>query len=872
MGGIMRNIGMTGTAFPGIVLYLLAAGTVAAACAETGMGLVSTNTAYQDMRIGPIYRIDISNDTVKAPTSSLGNGTCPRFSPDGREICFLKNGANTVSIITVDGQLLRQFSVVGLQSGISGTLSWTNGGIWVGAVGSIVKYDTLGTQLTSYATGGNQRWPYVSRNEITAGGVEPWKPWIYNMRRNHNFAPGISGDGCSVCPSPNGLLITNNLADSPTGNGYHRTMRILDTLGSLVRYLNIQDITKFNSGYLFDMQCWSGNSNDWILIPVGYAGGAFMTNCSPCIYNIATGQKFCLKDNSGTGNQWQPFDYYSGWIPTTTGPALQLSPSALSFAADSGSSNPSNQTVTASTPTGTLSGLAVSGANPGGWLTATAAGSSGASITITNTATMGNRAPGTYLDTIIVSTGNAGTRSCIVTLTIRRPPVTAVLTSLAVSPSQYTVAAGSSVNFLTTCKDQSGKYFTTATIMWTASGGGAIDPNGRFSASATPTHGPHCVIATAVAGGVTLHDTAWLMVSRAKNESVHTLIDCGSNSFLPAGWQTDDAYDSAGTDYDLAGTIATAGIPAAAPANVYKSVRRGNPHAYKIAGVPSGFFYTTRLHLVDWKDTARLMSYSILGTNVLRDFSISPVAGGANKPLVLDFTELASDTIVPISCSAAAGDVFEAGLEVMQNFLKPVTLLSPQGGANQKFQAGRALPVQFRNDTLAISQMFIELSVDGGRNFSNVTGTYGIFMSDSRSTWGNYNWTIPDSVGDAGSRVSTISTRCRIRVRPYNNMIGGFDLSDSNFTIAQNATVIGSAMQTASAGLWHTMAGGRLVIRASSSISYRIDLFSVKGDRRYSSNGIGMRDFEIPRAEGAGIMLLRMATAKGTTSFTFVNE
>lgn len=109
----------------------------------------------------------------------------------------------------------------------------------------------------------------------------------------------------------------------------------------------------------------------------------------------------------------------------------------------------------------------------------------------------------------------------------------------------------------------------------------------------------------------------------------------------------------------------------AAPANVYASARRGSPHSYRIPHLDAGFYYTVRMHFADANDTARLMSYSILGTNVLRDFSISSLVGGAIKALVLDFPAQVQDTNgLSISCSGANGsDIFESGFEIMQNLL-----------------------------------------------------------------------------------------------------------------------------------------------------------------------------------------------------------
>jgi hypothetical protein len=845
---------------------LIMAGSVsillsASVSAETGMLLVTTGTTFADLRVGNVVRIDIQNDVVVNTTASLGYGVSPRFSPDGQKICFLLNGNNTVQIINVNGGAIRSFSVAALP-GDGGTLSWTDNGIWVGVNGRIVKYDTLGTQLSVYTTANYEQRGMVSHNEITGGAVYingSWKPRVYQMRSHTNLSPTTTGDGCSVCPNHSGTLLTNNLQQS--SDGIHRAMRILDTNGTQVYYFYLKDITKFTAtSYHADMQTWSSNSDDWILIPAGEGGTVPDQNCSPCLYNVKTAQKICAKDNSGTSNHWQPFDYYSGWIPSTTNPALQLSPSSLSFSADSGAANPVNQTVTASTANGTLQGLTVT--DKASWLTATPSGASGASVSITNSVTIAGLAPNTYYDTITVATTNAGTKTYIATLTIKKPAVTQVLTSMSISPAKYTVAAGSSVNYLATCKDQSGNYITGASVAWSASGGGTIGAaTGIYTAGATPTHGPHLIIAVATAGTVTKRDTALLMVSR--KEAVHKRIDCGSNTLVPAGWETDDAYVTGGSDLDNAATITTTGVTAAAPANVYKSVRRGNPHSYRVGGLPAGN-YTIRMHFVDSKDTARLMSYSILGVNVLRDFRIVPLAGAINKALVLDFNGVVQDTNgIPISCSAVSGDVFEAGFEVLQNDLKVVTLLSPLGG--NTFTAGQSMQIKFCTDTVTLRQIFIELSVNNGLTYGNFTGAYGIKITDYGSTWGTYNWTIPDSIDlENLTRVSTASTRCRIRVRPYTGIAGGNDYSDSAFTIRSKTSTILDGKRIVLADHCRALASGRgLTIYASSQHPFSIDIFSLEGKLLHTFNGTGSHVYYLPVVNGTGIALVRMNTKNG---------
>ena len=222
----------------------------------------------------------------------------------------------------------------------------------------------------------------------------------------------------------------------------------------------------------------------------------------------------------------------------------------------------------------------------------------------------------------------------------------------------------------------------------------------------------------------------------------------------------------------------------AAPANVYASARRGSPHSYRIPHLDAGFYYTVRMHFADANDTARLMSYSILGTNVLRDFSISSLVGGAIKALVLDFPAQVQDTNgLSISCSGANGsDIFESGFEIMQNLLMPITMLSPIGG--EKISVGQTMQIRWCTDTLQTNQVYVDFSADG-RTYCQIGGPTGVKLVDERGTWGTFNWVMPDSVTDnSGKNISTISSRCRIRLSPYFSSVGiAAVLSDSAFTI-----------------------------------------------------------------------------------------
>ena len=853
--------------------------------AEDGMGLVTSQTAGGSgyYGFGQIRRIDMKSSAVINTTSGLNGGAIGhnmRFNPRGDQFAYLFDTTQIVRICTIDGVLIRSFTAPNCNTDGAGYISWTNSGIWVSGgsqfLGSLSLYDTLGTHIKDYTGQGLMSFrTYVSQNDKTGTCVDEsgsWRPWVFSMIRGVGFQlsipTGAEEGGCSVCPSPDGRLLTNNnVLNSQLGYviDHHKSMRIMDTLGNMVQFILLQDATKFPAaGYRWNTQAWSGNSNDWIIIPVGQEppGGSWTpdANLSACIYNINSKEKICLKDNSGTNQIWFIYDYYSGKVPGVAAPALLLTPSTLSFAADSGAGNPTTQTVNASTANGTLQGLTITGAKP--WLTVTPGATTGASISIANSPNIAGMAPNTYLDTITVATTNASSAKYVVTLTVRRPGATAILASMTVSPLQYTIAPGASVNFLATCKDQSGNYFTNATLTWSAGGGGAIDQTGKFTAAAAPSDGPHLVIATATNGATTVRDTAKIMVMRPKFASVYKRIDCGANSLLPAGWETDDAYVTGGSDGANLASVSVTGVAAAAPADVYRSFRRANPHSYHLPHLPIGP-YTVRMHLVDWKDTVRSMSYSILGVNVINGLRIVPLAGAINKALVLDFGGMIQDTNgLSITCTAQSGDVFEAGFEAIENRLAAVCLLWPLGGANQRFAIGQTIQVQWVCDTLQCNDLYIKLSVDGRTYLQAAPRTSRI---DNRAAWGNYAFTIPDSIGPAGSRISTISTKCRVKLEAYsspdpNNPIA--DFSDSAFTTVAAAGVRNTGGFIAKNQLRCGSVNGRLMIHASSENPYAIEVYAPDGERIFAFAGIRDRHFTLQLCS-AGSLIVCMRTAPG---------
>jgi hypothetical protein len=221
---------------------------------------------------------------------------------------------------------------------------------------------------------------------------------------------------------------------------------------------------------------------------------------------------------------------------------------------------------------------------------------------------------------------------------------------------------------------------------------------------------------------------------------------------------------------------------------------------------------------------------------------------------------------MPIVCSAASGEVFEAGFEVIRNSLQKVTLLSPLGG--EKFAVGQIMPIAFRNDTVSLSQVYLKLSVDNGRNYHNFSGSYGINRSSFGTSWGTFNWTIPESLDiEGGGRISTISARCKIRIEPYQAGPEEFDISDSAFTIAASTPVAGQARrECALEGITASSAGSRVTIWAAARGAFRVDVFAISGKRMVSFYGAGQRCFMLPTSLSGNVGIVRMKTAAGQST------
>ena len=339
-------------------------------------------------------------------------------------------------------------------------------------------------------------------------------------------------------------------------------------------------------------------------------------------------------------------------------PVLALTPASLAFGAVAGGGNPAPKDVSVSNSGGgTLDN--VSADDDAAWLSVSRSGS-GNSQTLTNNVDITGLGDGTYDATVDVSCANApnSPQSYTVRLVISQQPQ---LASITVAPASSTILPGGGVDLTAACRDQFDDPIA-AVITWTASGGGSLAPSGSGSAvtehTSTFTSNGSEGTFTVTAGAGGLSGNASVQV---EGTALPLRINCGSNDYDVSGWNRDDPFVSGGADWVNPNNVDTSGVPNAAPAEVYKSVRHQNPHSYSIP-VPDGD-YLLRLHFADAYEN-RSMDYFVEGVQILSGFDIASEAG-LNRALVKDFEVTVTGGDGMLVEAQSDGDVFEAGLEIL---------------------------------------------------------------------------------------------------------------------------------------------------------------------------------------------------------------
>jgi hypothetical protein len=114
------------------------------------------------------------------------------------------------------------------------------------------------------------------------------------------------------------------------------------------------------------------------------------------------------------------------------------------------------------------------------------------------------------------------------------------------------------------------------------------------------------------------------------------------------------------------------------------------------------------------------------------------------------------------------------------NVSKPlITVIAPDGG--EKYMIGDTMHIRWIADSLQINNVDVFVSFNDGLDWNPVNVVSSIRRTDPE--WGNYAWTIPDSLHLLDNNVSVVSDRCLVRVSKYAYVdVAGY--SDSTFSIA----------------------------------------------------------------------------------------
>lgn len=373
----------------------------------------------------------------------------------------------------------------------------------------------------------------------------------------------------------------------------------------------------------------------------------------------------------------------------------------------------------------------------------------------------------------LTAEGEGGPKTAQVTVTVSTP----VLTSIDLTPKTATLNLGETLTLTAAPKDQSGNAID-ADLAWSVDGVGSLSTaSGNQTVFTAPAAQPGSARITVAQGSVAA--SADILV--VDPSALRIKVNCGGPQI--GEWASDGGYvvaSNAGQPFTFTESSDLSSAQGAAPEEIYMTVRHWD-HAYSFTDVPNGD-YLVRIHFTDNRPEGRLMNYAIEGTSVLADFSPAQAAGGTYKAIVKEFDVTVSDgNGLQIAATKGSGtDVFEAGIEVLSagEAASMTVTVSPEY-AGQTYQVGQTVPIKWSAGS-AIGEVIIQITVDDGENWLPITGTNSVGRGND--TWGNYPWTIPESI----LGTSTVSTNVILRVSSYSD---GSKFGESGvFAIASNAS------------------------------------------------------------------------------------
>ena len=382
------------------------------------------------------------------------------------------------------------------------------------------------------------------------------------------------------------------------------------------------------------------------------------------------GQLLAGTDNSGvylsidSGATWTSFN--SGMPDSTRVWSLAAGSDSIFAGTDSGvwrspttpNSAPTVATAASANPnpvTGIATSLSVLGADDGGeanltytWATtgtppaAVSFSANGSNAAKNTTATFSQAGSYTLQVTVKDQLGLTATSTVAVT-------VNQTLTSIGVAPASSTIAPLATQQFVATARDQFGTALgSQPSFTWSVSGGGTIDGNGLFTASAS-TGGPYTV--TASSGGFSGTATVSVAVPNAA-PTIATAAAASPNPVIGSTTALSVLGADDGGEANLTYTWATSGTP---PASVGFSANGTNAAKNTTATFTKAGSYTFQVTIKDQGNLTATSSVVVTVNPTLTTIVVSPSSATVNTSATQQF-------------SATARDQFATGLATQPTF------------------------------------------------------------------------------------------------------------------------------------------------------------------------------------------------------------
>ena len=379
-----------------------------------------------------------------------------------------------------------------------------------------------------------------------------------------------------------------------------------------------------------------------------------------------------------------------------------------------------------------------------------------------------NLLPGNFSSRVTVSYGQ-GFDSAFFTVTfLYSDPV---LTQLVPRPRTAVLLPNDSLRLTASPFDQTGAPFPASyTLTWSGSPGLQISSGGLITTDSGQLFQTFSAYGTA--NGVACTVSVVVVPVRQRFTADSTL--------SPLGWMPDRGLVSAPLRSQTDTAVSMSSLIDPAPAAAYRTYRL-NPDSL-ILPAPNGRYHI-RLHFSNADSSsppASNLTISLEGRS-LGTYSIPPKpAGGISVLIVEADVTVADGNGLRALFNSGLGSFGLSAIEYYAFAPTPVLVLSPNGG--DLLTQGDSLIVRFSADTSWVRSVGVQLSIDSGRTWMQLTRTRSVRVGDA--DWGRFAYALPDSLDGN----SLVSNRCMISVYEYYGL--DRDRSDAVFRIAARAIAV----------------------------------------------------------------------------------